>query len=150
MIHSSDHGLCNDNQGVLQAGIHEYRIDGILHRVLEVKKVFPRTSSAYKWIRGGDLLFASGVLFSLLQVRFMLVSEGSRMLIQEAERELRPDYFYYNKTILSRAISVDVELRFEEDEFGDSEIVSEIIPLPNRSVDMIGSWMWDKENKSCT
>ena len=69
------------------------------------------------------------------------------MLIQEAERELRPDYFYHNKPILSRAMSVVVELRFEEDEFGASEDVSEIIPLPNRSVDMKGSWMWDKEYK---
>ena len=104
----------------------------------------------WAWLRGGDLLYASALLFALLDVRYMTVCESIdiRASIEVAARAARPRYFYYDKTLLVPAQSVQWDHDFEwEGEGSDSVAVepSRLLPVPGRdAASMRGCWLWDK------
>ena len=80
---------------------------------LSISNLYPR-NTCFKWMTGGDLLYAAGIVFSLLDVDYMTVCEGSGVRDAETSRRdpesplfSRPDYFYYDKTILGPAQHVE-------------------------------------------
>ena len=126
-----------------------------VHRRLHINNLYPHEQKQWKWLRGGDLLYASAILFVLLDVRYMTVCDGPglRNSIETATRITRPGYFYYDKTILVPAASVRVDNNFEwSGEGGDDELsdLTRLLPAPDRGTGtVLGCWLWDKLADSC-
>jgi hypothetical protein len=131
--------------------LHDLVIDNNhVHKHLHINNIYPRTQSEWKWLTGGDLLVASGILFALLDVRYMTVGEGPDVRYFENEkRKTHPNYFYYNKSILVPAQSAVVDLEYssrelEDDESGD-ESQFKLKHNPNRDANSVMEWwFWDK------
>ena len=71
---------------------------------LYLDNLYPRTSKL-DWLTGGDLLCATGIIFALTRVRYLMVGEGPSLRSFEVDhgRKNDPGYFYYNKFILAPA-----------------------------------------------
>ena len=79
----------------------------------------------------------------------MSVCEGPGVRnIEMAARETRPGYFYYNKTVLVPAQSVEADISFEfwkHDEYEDYENVNRVFRARQRAPESIMKcWLWDK------
>ena len=128
------------------------------HARLHINNVYPYHSRCrIPWLRGGDLLFASGVLYALIDVRFMSVCQGpdvQRSIEDQRGAPVPRGYFYYDKFLLVRpypyqALYENVEpwsdqWDCDEDEY---ESVDHLLRLPRTAFDSIHCWMWDKKEK---
>tara|TARA_B100001113_G_scaffold275480_1_gene230061 strand:+ start:124 stop:561 length:438 start_codon:yes stop_codon:yes gene_type:complete len=121
---------------------------------LYIENLYPRDQNSWEWLRGGDLLYASGILFSLINVQYMSVFEGPdlRRTVEEKARVEKnmPNYFYYNKYILGPARSVVEDASFESyklnqyDQYED--VLTRYLYNPDRRVDStMESWLWEKK-----
>lgn len=122
------------------------------HKYLYINNVYPRTQEKWKWLSGGDLLFASGVLFALTDVRYMALGEGPDVRsFERKKRLLHPEYFYYNKVLLVPAQSAEIAYddSDDDDDSNYDEMLTRLKRTPNRDVNSyIGWWIWDKGCRS--
>ena len=105
----------------------------------------------WEWLTGGDLLVASGILFALIDVRYLTTGEGLDVRYFEfKKRNTQPGYFYYNKTTLVPAQSATTDYEYisrelDDDESGDEMMQRRLVRTPNRHVDSTMQWwLWDK------
>lgn len=146
------HSLCGPQGGALRVDLHNDLVvpgDASVHTRLHINSLYPRQQETWPWLRGGDLLYACGILFALIEVRYMTVCEGPdvRRTVEDSVRETRPAYFYYNKTVLSSAQSVEYDYTFDDEMYWDDyDSVNCFVPIVDRDVtSTMGCWMWDKQ-----
>ena len=129
---------------------------------LVINNLYPRMTGI-EWLRGGDLLHACGILFSLLDVNYMMVCEGPDLRrFEEIRREQNndPGYFYYDKYILGAAQHVKKDFddppwfdRYSDENMKDADDYGEVQfyeTQPERSPETkMECWLWEK-NKPTT
>jgi len=125
--------------------------DDLRHRYLHINNVYPRTQEKWRWLTGGDLLCASAILFSLVDVQYMTVGEGPDVrYFENRKRGTHPEYFYYNKILLVPAQSAVSTYGMRSELFGydsedDEDVHMRLVRTPNRDPNsVIGWWFWDK------
>ena len=154
MAKSDRYTLCGHNGADYSIVLREDILvgdDPNVHSRLYITNLYPRNQEEWNWLRGGDLLYASGILFALTDVKYMSVCEGPdvRRTIEDEVRKRIPNYFYYDKFILGPARSVDHDFSFEpwkHDEYSEYDRVERLLYVPNRPVSSImGCWLWEKQ-----
>ena len=113
---------------------------------LYIAALYPRKAQLGWDVRGGDLLYACGVLFALLKdTNYMYVEEGPHMLTFEQHWS---DYKYYNKFILGPAAPVTHrEASNEETEQEIKQNTSACyVKLLSSETNMqnVSEWLWMK------
>ena len=126
---------------------HVHAQDNAMYDHLHLNNLYPRDAPD-PWVRGGDLLHACGILFTLMNVRFMTVGEGEDLnrTIQDHARLSREDYFYYNKRIITMPFPATL-IEAPEDAREDDEMFAtclETYSKRKQSDRSAGWWLWDK------
>ena len=133
---------------------------------LYINNLYPR-ETPFEWLRGGDLLYAAGIVFSLVDVDYLSVCEGPDVRNFERPRRdpsndlyVRDDYFYYDKTILAPPKHVESMLDCDEIEgydssddetFEDQEehgMYDFYRTRPTRDIETtMACWIWEKPDE---
>lgn len=117
---------------------------------LYLSSVYPRTSKL-DWLTGGDLLWATAIIFALTRVRYLIVGEGPGLRRFEVDhgRKHDPGYFYYNKFILAPAqhaqkrLEDSTELDDSDDEY-EYQSPTVVHRVATRDPDTVMEfWLWE-------
>ena len=112
--------------------------DPVVYNRLHIESIYPREQQMIPWLRGGDLLHACGILFSLLDVRYMTVQDCADLRKNNTDQPISQGYSYYDKVILAPAEQIRYDSDFEDYEH------TRVFRLPGNLQKMSRHWMWDK------
>lgn len=122
---------------------------------LYLSNVYPKHSSL-DWLTGGDLLSATAIIFALTRVRYLTVCEADylRHFENSHRRASNPEYFYYNKFILSQPQHIErifdrerakrMRLSIAERDDYNCGLPTFIKRIEKRNPNTImGCWLWE-------
>jgi len=103
---------------------------------LHIHNLYPKNTPFNEWMTGGDLLYAAGIVFSLVDIDYMTLCEGPsvRRTAETPRRDpnsplfVRHDYFYYDKAILGPAQHVEHEIDYPDgyDSSNDENVMDDM------------------------